>query len=104
MLEELYVGAGNGKIKKLLTKFEREFEKINRLLVPNQIDWTTCGQVLSMIGKKHGFEQVKHARMTNDCLIAMTAAGRGLTVITHNAADFKIINEFRPFKWTEIEP
>ena len=103
VLEELYVGAGSRRMKKLLSRFEREFEKINRLLVPNQTDWTICGQVLSMIGKKHGFEQVKHARMTNDCLIAMTTARFGLTVITHNAKDFKIINEFRPFKWTEIK-
>ncbi len=104
VLEELYVGTGSGRMKKLLRKFEREFEKINRLLVPNQADWTICGQVLSMIGKKHGFEQVKRSRMTNDCLIAMTAARFGLTVITHNAEDFKIISEFRPFKWTEIKP
>jgi len=103
VLEELYVGAFRGRMKKLLTKFEREFEKINRLLVPNQADWTICGQILSMIGKKHGFEQVRRARMTNDCLIAMTAARYGLTVVTHNAEDFKIINEFRGLKWTEIK-
>lgn len=58
MLEELYVGATNRRLKKLLAKFESDFEKINRLLVPNQTDWTTCGQVLSAIGQKYGFEQV----------------------------------------------
>jgi len=102
VLEELYVGALNGKLKKLLNKFEKDFDKVNRLLVPNQNDWATCGQVLSKIGEKHGFESVKKARLTNDCLIAMTCAGRGLTVITHNAEDFKVISEFRPFKWQEI--
>lgn len=102
VLEELYVGAGHGKIKKLLNKFERDFEKINRLLVPNQNDWTSCGQILALIGKKHGFETVKQARMTNDCVIAMTAARSGLTVITHNAGGFKIIADFRLFKWQEI--
>lgn len=104
VLEELYVGAAGGKLKKLLVKFEKDFEKINRLLVPNQTDWTICGQVLSAIGQKYGYELVKRARMTNDCLIAMTAARCGLTVISHNAADFRTINEFRPFKWTEIKP
>lgn len=99
VLEELYVGATAGKIKKLLNKFERDFEKINRLIVPNQDDWATCGQVLSLIGQKHGFETVKQARMTNDCLIAMTASRNGFTVFTHNAEDFKTIAEFRPFKW-----
>jgi predicted nucleic acid-binding protein len=102
VLEELYVGALDGKLKKLLNKFEKDFDKINRLLVPNQNDWASCGQVLSVIGEKYGFESVRKARMTNDCLIAMTCARRGLTAITHNAEDFKVISEFRPFKWQEI--
>ncbi len=103
VLEELYVGAVNNKLKKLLAKYENNFESINRLLVPNQTDWTSGGQVLSHVGRKHGFEVVRCARMTNDCLIAMTAARHGLTVITHNAADFRVISEFRPFKWKEIK-
>ena len=103
VLEELYVGAVNDKLKKLLAKYENNFESINRLLVPNQTDWTSGGRVLSHVGRKYGFEMVRRARMTNDCLIAMTAARHGLTVITHNAADFRIISEFRPFKWREIK-
>lgn len=103
VLEELYVGAVNEKLKKLLAKYENNFGNINRLLVPNQTDWTSGGRVLSHVGRKHGFEMIRRARMTNDCLIAMTAARHGLTVITHNAADFQIIAEFRPFKWKEIK-
>ena len=102
VLEELYIGAVGGKIKKLLGRFERDFEKINRLSVPSQSDWTTCGQVLGLIGRKYGFEAVKQARMTNDCLIGMTAARNGLTVYTHNGSDFKMIAEFRSFEWEEI--
>lgn len=102
VLEELYVSAGDGKMKKLLNKFENEFEKMNRLLIPNKNDWTNCGQVLSNIGQKYGFETVKRARMTNDYLIALSARHFGLTVITHKAADFKLIAEFHPFNWEEI--
>lgn len=39
--------------------------------------------------------------MTNDALIAMTAARSGFTVLTRNAADFGKIAEFRPFQWIE---
>lgn len=102
VLEELYVGALDPKLKKLLEKFERNFDNINRLLVPNKTDWTTCGQVLAMVGNKYGFDLVKRARMTNDCLIAMSARRKGFKVFTHNAADFEIISEFRPFDWEEI--
>lgn len=40
--------------------------------------------------------------MTNDYLIAMTAAHTGSIVLTHTAEDFKMIAEFRVFKWIEI--
>lgn len=103
VLEELYVGATSRKMKKILSKLENDFEKINRLLMPHQSDWTICGQVLSAIGQKYGFDLVKRARMTNDALIAMTAARSGLTVTTRNSEDFKIIAEFRLFKWREIQ-
>lgn len=103
MLEELYVGALDTKMKKLLGIFEKNFEKINRLLVPNKTDWTISGQVLAMIGNKHGFDLVKRARMTNDCLIAMSARRNGIKVYTHNTGDFEIISEFRPFDWEEIK-
>jgi predicted nucleic acid-binding protein len=102
VLEELYVGSQNREIKKLLAKFEKDFEKVNRLLVPIKTDWTTCGQVLSNIGQKYGYDEVKKARMTNDCLIAMSVARNGFTVITKNADDFRKINEFRSFKWIEV--
>lgn len=63
VLEELYVGAVNDKLKKLLAKYENNFDNINRLLVPNQTDWTTGGQLLSHVGRKYGFETVRRARM-----------------------------------------
>lgn len=64
VLEELYVGAQNRMLKKLLAKFEKNFEKVNRLLVPIQTDWVICGQVLSSIGQQYGFDEVK--KITND--------------------------------------
>ncbi len=103
VLEELYAGAFDQRITKLLGKLESDFEKINRLLVPNQSDWSISGQILSKIGQKYGFECIKLSRMTNDCLIAMTARRSGLTVVTLNAHDFRIISEFRPLKLEEIE-
>lgn len=102
VLEELYVGSQNRTLKKLLNKFERDFEKINRLLVPIQTDWTMCGQVLSSIGQKYGFDEVKKSRMTNDCLIAMTVARNGFTVVSKNVDDFRKINEFCQFNFIEV--
>ena len=101
-MEELYVGAQDRRLKKLLTRLENDFVKVKRILVPLQSDWTACGQVLALIGEKYGYEEVGRARMTNDALIAITAARNGFTVLTQNATDFQRIAEFRPLRWEVI--
>ena len=102
VLEELYVGASGKKAVKTLTKLERDFTKINRLLVPNQTDWSIAGQILNKIGEKYGFEKVGKARLTNDALLAMCVARNGLRLLTANAKDFRLINEFKEFDWKVI--
>jgi predicted nucleic acid-binding protein len=37
--------------------------------------------------------------LTNDALIAMSAARAGITIITANARDFRRLAEFRSFHW-----
>ena len=86
-------------MKKLLSHLERNFERAGRLLVPLQSDWTASGQVLALIGEKYGYEEVGRARMTNDALIAMSAARSGVVVQTVNDGDYRKIAEFRPFEW-----
>lgn len=102
VLEELLVGARNGRMKKLLAHLERDFERAGRLLVPVQSDWAAAGQVLSLVGEKYGYEEVGRARMTNDALIAMSAARSGIAVQTMNDDDYRKIAEFRPFEWERL--
>jgi predicted nucleic acid-binding protein len=102
VLEELHAGAQDGRLKKLIARLENDFEKVKRVLVPLRSDWTACGQVLAQVGAKYGYEEVGRARLTNDALIAMSAARNGFTVLTKNATDFQRIAEFRPFRWEEV--
>lgn len=102
VLAELLIGAGDKKARKHLLEMEKEFGRVNRILVPSQSDWRLTGEVLSLIGKKYGYEQVGRARMINDGLISMSAARNGFTILTKNPDDFKRIAEFRPFSWTQI--
>lgn len=44
-------------------------------------------------------EQIGKGRLTNDTLIAMTAARNGLSLLTSNSKDFARIAEFRSFIW-----
>jgi len=102
VLEELYIGASDKKSVKILSKFERDFAQINRLLVPNQSDWSIAGQILNKIGEKYGFEKVGKARLTNDTLLAMSVARKGFKLFTANAKDFELISEFREFEWEVV--
>jgi predicted nucleic acid-binding protein len=98
VLEELYAGSGlrgHANVERL----ERDFTLIRRILVPNLSDWTRTGDVLGQIAAKYGFECIGRGRMTNDALIAMSAARRGIRIITNNEKDFRRLAEFQPFEW-----
>ena len=98
VLEELYAGA-NVTGRKKLTRLERDFEKIGRLLVPTLSDWSRTGNVLAQIGQKYGVEQIGRGRLTNDTLIGTSASRLGITLLTINERDFGKIAEFCPLKW-----
>jgi len=103
VLEELYAGADE-KITKLLGRFEHDFERARRLVVPQQSDWTGSGRLLARIGAKYGFELIGRSRLNNDALVASSASRLGVTVLTINPRDFARIAEFLPnFSW-EVVP
>ena len=102
VLEELYVGAVDAKVRRDLQRMEREFLNVGRLLVPDRRDWTSAGQVLAKVGQKHGFNLVGKARLTNDAVIAMSVASHGFTIQTKNPGDFQLLAEFRPFDWEMV--
>lgn len=98
VLEELYAGA-NPAGHRVLEKLERDFQKAGRLLIPNLSDWTQTGKILSRLAEKHGYEKIGRARLTNDALIATSAARTGITVITANQRDFARLAEFCALQW-----
>jgi predicted nucleic acid-binding protein len=98
VLEELYAGART-RSRHLVERFERDFHRAGRILVPNLADWTQTGKVLALLAAKYDYEQIGKGRLTNDSLIAISAGRLGITVITANARDFAKLAEFRPFQW-----
>ena len=72
---------------------------IRRILVPNLNDWTQAGKVLARLAAAYGYERIGQARLSNDALIAMSAARQGITIITANERDFARLAQFRPFLW-----
>ena len=98
VLEELYAGVSS-RDHRIVEKLELEFERASRLLVPNQRDWTRAGQLLNRIANRYGYESIGRSRLTNDALIAVSAARCGIEVITANARDFARLAEFCPLEW-----
>jgi predicted nucleic acid-binding protein len=101
VLEELYAGAGPG-IVPLLEKLERDFEGVKRVLTPTPKDWVRTGRILAQISHKYGYEQVGKSWLTNDTLIATSAARHGITVMTANGRDFARLAEFCSLQWEAI--
>jgi predicted nucleic acid-binding protein len=98
VLEELYAGVKPRDFR-IVERLERDFDKAGRMLVPNLSDSTLTGKLLARLAAKYGYEQIGQARLTNDALVAMSAARRGITVITANERDFGRLAQFHPFQW-----
>jgi predicted nucleic acid-binding protein len=98
VLEELYAGVRDPG-RHIVERLERDFERANRILVPNLSDWAQAGKVLSHLAAKYNYERVGQGRLTHDTLIAMSAGRMGITVITANERDFRLLAEFRSFRW-----
>jgi len=98
VLEELYAGANPADCR-IVEKLERDFDKANRVLTPNLSDWTFAGKILAKVAERYGYEKIGRARLTNDALIATSAARYGITVITTNPRDFALLAVFCPLQW-----
>jgi predicted nucleic acid-binding protein len=98
VLEELYAGV-RANDSKIVERLERDFDRARRILVPTLSDWTNTGKVLSRLAARYGYEQIGQARRTNDALMAMSAARRGITIVTANERDFGRLAQFHPLRW-----
>ncbi len=100
VLHELYAGADASAVK-AVTKLEEDFRRGGRILVPELSDWTRSGKILSRLALKYGYERIGRSRLTNDALIAVSAARTGMKLITANKRDFENIAEFCSLQWRE---
>ena len=103
VLEELYAGAAAARAFRVIERLERDFDRIDRILVPNLADWTEAGKVLAHLAEKYDYEEIGQGRLTNDALIAMSASRLAIRVVTANERDFRRLAEFRSFQW-EVAP
>ena len=101
VLQELYAGVDEPN-RPVVERLERDFDRAKRIVVPNLGDWTLAGKVLSRLAAEYDYERIGQGRLTNDALIAMSAARLGIRVITANQRDFSRLAEFRSFQWEVV--
>ena len=103
VLQELVAGAENRSAIKELERLKHEYQKANKLLVPDEEDWWYAGLCLNSLqrgrrskktGKIPKISAAERSRIINDVLIARTAKRAGVTVVTDNVNDFEKIRNF----------
>ena len=103
VLQELVAGASDGAAIKELERTRYEYQKTNKLLVPDEEDWWLAGLALNALrrgrrsrktGRIPKMSVAERYRIINDVLIARTAKRAGVMVVTDNINDFKKIQNF----------
>lgn len=103
VLHEMTVGAADEAQVRYWENVRREFEKDNKLLVPNGEDWFIAGKVINSLqhgrkaankGKTPKISAEESRRIMRDVLIARTARRENALLVTDNIADFKKIERF----------
>jgi len=67
-----------------------------RLLVPDAETWHFAGMISGTLARAQGFQPRQRKECLNDALIHLTAAKRGLPVMTANRVEFDLIQQIAP--------
>lgn len=91
VLHELLIGARSRKSLEAVEVLEGYFRSAKRLDVPIDADWSWASFAIRDAAQARGFEDIGRARLTNDALIASSAARLGAVLVTRNARDFHLL-------------
>jgi predicted nucleic acid-binding protein len=91
--QELVVGAPDRAALRFLERLVERFDALGRLAIPGRLDWLRAGRAIREVGRRHGYEEVGRARLTNDALILATALRIGAALVTGNAGDFALLRQ-----------
>ncbi|HET7234031.1 MAG TPA: type II toxin-antitoxin system VapC family toxin [Longimicrobium sp.] len=98
---ELLAGALSTKLERRTQElFIEPFEATRRVITPTHRDWKQAGLVVPhLVRMKKLTPQGVTRSFPNDCLIAASARELGVTVITENERDFRLISTVLPVKF-----
>ncbi len=67
-----------------------------RVLTPDMQIWIDAGLLAGVLARTQGLQRHQRKEMLNDALILLTAARRGLPVMTANRAQFDLLQQLAP--------
>lgn len=103
VVQELIAGAADASQAKTWAFTAREFDKEQRLLVPDTEDWIEAGRILNALlrglkarnrGRIPKLPHNQKQRIIRDVLIARCVKRAGATLVTDNLKDFAMISRF----------
>lgn len=103
VMEELYAGAYDRFTIRLLDKIFHAFDRTNRLIIPNKVDWQEAGKVIARIGRMGRLPKQTLVRLTHDTLIALAVKRVGAVLYTKNIKDFQKIQAHVPFRFLPFD-
>ena len=99
--KELLAGARAHELRELRREFLNPFVRRNRVTTPSHTGWTQVGDIMRKL-RKEGF-QITPA-LTNDALIAVSAAQVEAMLLHDNERDFRAIQRHYPrLQHTRVE-
>jgi predicted nucleic acid-binding protein len=94
---ELAVDAADRRTRGLVEDFVRPLEASGRIVTPTFEDWLDAARIVTTIYERDRSWRSKLPALLNDVLIALCSRRIGATLITYNAADFRLIRRHRDF-------
>ena len=94
---ELAVDAADRRTRSLVEDFVRPLESSGRIVTPTFEDWLDAARIVTTIYERDRSWRSKLPVLLNDVLIALCARRIGATLLTYNAADFRLIRRHRDF-------
>ena len=98
VVQELLAGARTPRQQRQVAALYEPFERVRRIITPSHLVWKEVGRVIAVVLEKTPQLRSKLASgLLNDILIALSGRSMGARVVTGNAQDFRLVQQFQDF-------
>lgn len=94
---ELRAGAVTARARRAVQRFEAWARRVGRVVAPTPATWDRAGDAMARLRQRVPAVRSKVRGLWNDLLIGLSARQIGAIVVTHNAADFTMLQRYAGF-------